>query len=322
MTPDFRLTADGRDITAAIRDRLLSLTVADEMGEAADRLDFSLDNRDFLLAWPNSGATLACALGYRETGLIEMGRWQVVEVGFEHPAATLTFSAQAADMTAKIKEPRSKAWRDTSLGGIVQTIAARHGLTAKVASNLGGVAIKQVSQANESDLHFLTRLGRDYGATVKAADGKLLFLPAGGGQTAAGVALPPVRLTPTEVSRLSAVLASRDRYQSVAARWHSKGAAKEQVVVAGAGEPRYTLSRVYPQATAARAAAAAKLDALRRGAASVSLELPGRPEIGAGMPVELAGFPSGISGRWNVQQATHRLSTAGLSTSLALEAGA
>lgn len=45
MRPAFTIRANGRDITAAIRDRLLSISVKDEAGLKSDSVTLRLDDR-------------------------------------------------------------------------------------------------------------------------------------------------------------------------------------------------------------------------------------------------------------------------------------
>ena len=52
MTPAYRVTVDGRDISDAVRERLVSLEVADRSGLIADTLTLRLDDSDGLLALP------------------------------------------------------------------------------------------------------------------------------------------------------------------------------------------------------------------------------------------------------------------------------
>ena len=52
MTPDFRITVGGEDATGPIRDRLLSLTITDEDGEKADRIEIEIDDRDGAVEFP------------------------------------------------------------------------------------------------------------------------------------------------------------------------------------------------------------------------------------------------------------------------------
>ena len=56
--PDFRLTVNAKDVTANLRDRLLSLTLTDNRGFEADQLDIELDDADGQLALPVRGAVV------------------------------------------------------------------------------------------------------------------------------------------------------------------------------------------------------------------------------------------------------------------------
>ena len=79
-TPDFRVIAEGADITAAIRRGLLSLSVTDEAGFTSDKTEIKLDDRDGKISMPRTGAKLEISLGYKETGLVNMGIYVVDEV--------------------------------------------------------------------------------------------------------------------------------------------------------------------------------------------------------------------------------------------------
>ncbi len=57
-TPAFRITAAGEDVSGRIGDRLLSLSVTDEDGEKADRLEIEIDDRDGRVALPDMEAEL------------------------------------------------------------------------------------------------------------------------------------------------------------------------------------------------------------------------------------------------------------------------
>ena len=57
MAPDFMLSVNSKDVTANIRDRLISLTLTDNRGFEADQLDLELDDADGLLAPARALAT-------------------------------------------------------------------------------------------------------------------------------------------------------------------------------------------------------------------------------------------------------------------------
>lgn len=320
MTPAYRLHADRRDITAAVRQRLLRLAVTDEAGRAADAVELRLDDRDGALALPRKGAVLDVALGYQEGGLAPMGLYTVDELELADPPATLTIRAKAADMRAALKAQKTRAWDATTLGDVVGAIAADHGLEPRVAASLRAIRLPHLDQTEESDLHLLTRLARDYGAVAKPAGGKLLFVPTGQARSARGQAMPAVTVHRPQASAYRLTLADRDAYGSARAAWHDAASGERRIEAAGTGEPTFTLRQTYPSAPEAAAAARAKLKALNRGKGTLSLTLqPGVPALRAEARLTLVGFRTGVAGTWIASRVTHELGQAGYATSVEAE---
>ncbi len=56
MNPAFKITADKKDVTALIAQRLVSINVTDETGLVSDTCEILLDNRDEKLEIPPRGA--------------------------------------------------------------------------------------------------------------------------------------------------------------------------------------------------------------------------------------------------------------------------
>ena len=64
--PEFRVVVDGRQcVTAAVRDRLIELTVTDEAGEQSDTAELRLDDRDGRIKLPRKGVDMETSLGWR-----------------------------------------------------------------------------------------------------------------------------------------------------------------------------------------------------------------------------------------------------------------
>lgn len=315
MTPDWRLLADSVDVTARLRDRLIRLTVTDEAGLESDALEIELDNRDGAIAVPRAGAALSLSLGWRGRGLHPMGLFVVDEIRSTSPPRTMTVAAKAADVRASYKAPRTKSWHDTTLGHIVTEIAGRHGLAPAVAAELAAVRIMHLDQTAESDMALLTRLARQYDAVAKPTNGRLVFAPRGTATSVGGRPLPSVTMSLADgLSSWSATLSDRGRHGSVTAHWHDAGAADRRRVTVGDGDPPLVLPHAYPSEVEARAAATAKLQALSRGTAKLSLSCPGRPELAAETRLTLTGLDEAADGVWTVTKVEHTLSAAGLVT--------
>lgn len=334
MTPRFQLLADGQDFTRLAGDRLISLLAVDHAGEEADRLSVTLDDRDHRLAFPRKGATLELHLGYAETGLALVGRYIADEVSLSGPVATLRIDARAADLRDSFKERRTQSWEHVTLAAIASEIAARHGLEARwdgAVAVIGQTLFPHIDQADESDLHFLTRLARQHGLLAKPAGPYLLLLPRGRGTKASGDALPGLDLRPHDLRRWLARFPDRDRWEGVSANYTDLDTAERVRVTAGSdARPVKHLREVFASEAEAQAAAEAEWARLRRAEATLDLELArGAPRAVAGGRIQL-GNPSSpgpgprfrpeVTGLWIATTVRHRLDReTGLTTEIEAE---
>jgi len=320
MTPDFSLIADNRDITTTIAERLLSLRIADQAGMKSDTVEIRLDDRNGHIELPRKGAKLNVAIGYRQQGLVPMGLYVVDEIELTAPPATLTIRAKAANMRTSLKAHKTRAFDHTTLGQLVNTIAAEHQLKARIGEALNTIPIPHLDQTEESDLHLLTRLARQHDAVAKPAGGYLLFVPKGEAKSATGKTLPNITLTPHQISDYRITLADRGKYAAVTAKWHNTQTGEHTEVKVGDDKPVYTLRHTYPDADTARTAAQAKLTALNRGQATAALTVtPGNPLIAAETRLTLTGFRGGIDGNWIATQVNHQLNHNGYTTRIQAE---
>jgi phage protein D len=316
MTPAFRIEADGTDIGATIGDRLLAMTLADEEGMKADRVDIEVDDRDSRLELPQHGARLDIALGFRETGLIPMGSWTVDMTSGEGPAQTVRIAGHAADMAATIRAPRSRAWENVTLADIVRSIAADAGLTPVVGDSIADTAWSYLAQRAESDLHLLTRICRPLDATAKPVAGTLTVLRRGEGKNAVGDDIPAAPILRAGLSSWRWTFPDRGAYASVLARWQDLAAGQTRTVVAGDGEPQLELRPTYDSEAEAARAAQAALDRAARGNAQLTLQLAGfAPALFAGGVIETPDLRPGLTGQWYLTRVEHRLDAGGLRTS-------
>ncbi len=135
IAPAFMLKLDNDDITQDFSDRLISLTMTDNRGFEADQLDIELDDTDGQIAMPPRGATLTLWLGWQGSALIKKGTFTVDEIEHRGAPDTLTIRGRSADFRGTLNSRREQSWHDTTLGQIVETIAARNKLTASVADD-------------------------------------------------------------------------------------------------------------------------------------------------------------------------------------------
>lgn len=321
--PTWRVTLDGKDLTDAIRPRLIELSVSSSREDTADQLDIRLDDSDGGMDLPPRTATLRVWLGWSDTGLVDMGSFVVDEV--EHAGApdTITLRARSANLRSDLRAQREQSYHDTTCGAIVDQLAGRHGLTPRCASALASQAIEHIDQTNESDVNFLNRLGKRFDAVATVKAGALLFAPIGAATTASGKPLPAITLTRASGDQHRFLVADRDAFTGVKAKYQDAGSAQTGEVIAGEdkGNGTKVLRHTYASKQSALRGARSELQRLQRAAATFSLALArGRPDIYPEQHVTVRGFKRQIDGTdWIVVKAEHRLGDNGLTTSLELE---
>lgn len=298
-----------------IRDRLATLRFTDESGIDSDVLEIVLTDHeaDQPIAMPSTGAELAVAVGY-DGQLRDMGLFVCDEVELAGWPGEMTIRARAAVQEntpagkATLRTQKSREWaKGTKLGNMARKIATEHGMEAAVAQSLDSIALPHMAQADESDLHFLIRIARKYDGIVKPAAGRLVLAKRGETKSTSGVALPGITLKPAEVSRWRVVMSKAETAGMVVAYWHAVKQAKRHEVKVGSGEPVRRLKMYYPTEEMALAAARSELDRRKRGKVTISLSLPGRPDLQAEAPLILQGFRPGVDGDWIITRVEHSI---------------
>lgn len=325
LTPDFRAHIDGVDRTGAMRAALVELRVVTTSDRATDTVEIALADDAAPIDPPPRGSQIDVAIGYAESGgPVEMGRFWHTETDIELAPPSIRIRGTGADLrpSSALKSPRTRAWHDTTLGAIVDAVAAEHALTPRVGAALAATTIAHVDQTSESDLHFLRRLATDYDATAKMADDALVFAPAGEGVAASGAEMPAFALTP-RTGALSARVAYRDRPKvaSVRAPYWRYVEAAPRFAVAGDGTPAHDLPDPFPDQPRAQSAATARLRQFVRATAQLEAELPGTPELSAGARITTTGWPvPAANGDWIATRVTHSLTPSGFTTSVTASA--
>ena len=249
IAPAFMLTLDGDDITQNFSDRLISLTMTDNRGFEADQLDIELDDSDGLVELPPRGAKLTLWLGWQGSALLNKGSFTVDEIEHRGAPDTLTIRGRSADFRGTLNSRREQSWHDTTLGVIVETIAARNKLTASVADTLKAIPVPHIDQTQESDSAFLARLAERNGASVAVKFGKLLFLKAGSAQTASGKPIPQMTVERGDGDRHQFAIADREAYTGVTAKWlHTKDPKPrriDRIASTSRIQMQFTAKRVY-----------------------------------------------------------------------------
>ncbi|HIC8860054.1 TPA: phage late control D family protein [Aeromonas hydrophila] len=348
--PAYQVLVDGKDISAAIRRRLMLMTITDNRGFTADTIEITLDDSDGQLDMPRRGATLRGLIGWQGSALVDKGTYKIDEV--EHTGApdVLTIRGKSADLRGSMNKLRERSWHQSTVGSIVEQVAATYRLTPCVGDSLKGLLIDHIDQANESDLAFLTRLAGQCDAIATVKSGRLMFIKAGQGTTAKGQPLPAITITRQDGDQHRFSVADRDAYTGVTAYWQDNKAAekkkvevkrkrktkpkperplppgvvvnkKENELLVGSSENVKELRHVYANQANAMRAARAEWERIQRGVAEFDITLArGRPELYPEQPTTVRGFKPQIDeANWLLTQVVHDLTNQGYTNRLQLE---
>ena len=324
MKPTYRIVADGKDITALINDRLLSLRTSDKPGMDSDDFELRIDDRDQAVALPTRGAGIEVYLGYTGQALTRLGRYTVDEIELSGPPDTMVIRGKASDMRGSGKTVRSGSWENVPLQQIVRDVAARNGWQPVCPVQ---TKVPRVDQLNESDYNFITRLAKQYDCTAKLADGKLLVMPRQGGQTASGKNLSPVVLKRSDLSRYQFRLGDRNTQKAVRTKHQDKKSGALKVVQLDNddlpnGLPAvHTDRHIYPNKSAAEQAAKARLAAFNRSTAGVRLEMAGRTDVFAERSIIVQGIKPGLDGEYLAEAVEQLFTSSGWTTTVECNGG-
>ena len=310
----------GRPLADDVAERLSELRVTSSLDATANTCELTIAGDAPEISIPDMGTLVQPAIRDQAGGLVTLGDYALAETEIDFAPARLRIRCAAMDFTGPLKDPRTQAWDDTTLGDIVNGIAARYeGYEGVCEPGLAAQAIAHVDQTDESDLHFLTRLSRTYDATVQvvlsgeAGGNSIVLAPVGATASArSGAALPTRVITPSDrILRASISRTARPRYGTVRAYYQDIDAGATISVDVGDGEPRYRLRQIRATHEEAKAAAQAAHDRLKRETASLRLEIPGDPALMAGTRLRTEGWGPQKDTVFQITRAVHIIGQSG-----------
>jgi phage protein D len=322
--PIYSILLNGKELAGALSPYLSALSLSESREDEADTVHIVLDDSKGKLALPARGGVLSVAIGWADTGLVDKGTFTITEVEHSGAPDVLTIQARSASMTKEMVERIEKSWHATTLGAIVKSLAAKHGLKPAVTPSLDSIAIPHIDQTHESDMGFLTRLSKRYDATMTVKDGNLLFKAIGDGKTASGKALPTAEITRADGDSHHYHVSERENYVSVRAQYRGTGKKKHLSVIVG-GDGTHSvkvLPEIYPTKEEATAAAQAELNRTQRSQATLEYTLAlARPDLMPESPVYVSGFnkPDIDDMQWVARKVHHEMGDAGFTTKIDLE---
>ena len=299
--PILIVTVDGVPVSGPFFGRLISLTIIDREGIAADSLEMIFDDGWPRFASPRRGARVKVAI-VAGLGSVPLGEYVIDRVENAFFPYSISVRGHSADLRAGMKTHKTRHWDNKTVKEVVEEIAADHSLQPQIADAVSGHKYSWLGQQDESDLNFLERLARRHGALFTIKSGRLLWLEAGAGKTASGEVIPEIPiLAPSIIANSGKVWESDvERFKTIKAYWQDRAGAKRQEVIIeadpeAAGE--HVLRDPFASKEEAEKAARAAVRDMLRGSVRTVCGLVGAPSLMAGQPISYVGVRSGIDGR-------------------------
>ena len=334
--PAFRILAEGKDITAALQQRLTGLTLTDNGGTTARSDELKITLLSETLKLPPKGARLRVALGFNRE-LTDKGWYVVCGVASSGPPRSLTLYATAAPMNAArqpgdVLSQKTRSWEDMTVESLVRTVAASHGLIPRVAQSLASKRTGHIDQIAESDANLLSRIASRMNAVSKPSGGYWLFLGQGAALTASGKKRATAVLTPDLVSRWTYSEGERGSMRatgeknagppgSIGVRYYDEADGRTRTATADHEGPPSQYPYTQPASSQAlQKVARGKMQAARN-ARKMSLSGPCTPELlalTAESRVQTRGFGEREDTDWLTESLIFSLTPAGLSYSINL----
>ncbi|MGX2039865.1 phage late control D family protein [Methylocaldum sp. MU1018] len=329
--PVFVLSYEQKNITRDVTPYVRSVTYTDYLSGQSDELEVELEDADgrWVRHWyPGKGDTLSLKIGYEAAPLLPCGAFEIDEIEFAQPPATVSIRGLATGIKKSVRTRAGRAYENTTLAAIAQRIAKRNKLT--LTGKIRDIRIDRVTQYQERDVEFLTRLAREYGYAFKIVGSKLVFTELADLRDGGTVAT----LEATDLIAIRLRDKIKDIYQEAKVKYHDPktkklvvyGVKGDQVTEVG---QTTTARKQSGQSTssdtlklssrgskaAVQAKAQAALEAANLQQTAGSLTVPGNPKLVAGTTFELADCGK-LSGKYLVESARHRLDRGGYITEL------
>ena len=308
--PNFKLEANGKDITEIIKANLISLNFDDKEGSKSDEISFSVSG---IYAKPVFGDSLKLWLGYGED-LYLCGSFSVQTASRDYKNYTTEVRATAVNFASHQKIKKRRSWENTTVFEIARKIAGENKLAVKTSGQDQNIA--SVLQNDAGDRDFLYGLCFDYGFIMAVKNNTIVIAAkdAKGDETQTSntpknESLPKFTLNLAELYSLEITEANRNSYGAVIVEWQDIEAGKTKSIKVGAGDQIYKMQIAQPKSdNEAFRQGEAKLNELQKGGINGRCSLPGA-NIVAGGKLKFSGIAGLEANEFSIKSVSHRLST-------------
>lgn len=306
LRPIFELFYEQKNITQDVSPYVTSIEYTDVEHGESDELQISFEDSEKLWqdAWiPTKGDCLRAYIGYEAEKLLNCGQFEIDELEYDTPPDVVTVKGLATGIKQPLRQKNSVGYENKTLKQIAKEVADRHGYT--LMGEISDVRVDRITQHQERDLTFLTKLAEQYGYIFKIAENNLVLYDV---QKLKGAKSLQI-LYKSDLTHINLREKTSQKYKAVQVSYFDpkkkktvKATARNESVVKGDTlkiTSRCTSKKqAIVQANAALNTADTKIEG--------SIELMGNPYLIAGSNIELKGIGH-FSGKYHIKQARHVL---------------
>lgn len=318
ITPIYTISQEGRDITSRFQGRTTSIQI-EMTNTSSDVIKIEIDDRETIAEVP-VGAWISVQMGYEEVGLAPMGTYRISEVTYQGPPRSIVLTGLSVDMDGELKSRMIKDFENKTVEEVLQTLAQKGGVQALVHPSLAQIKLPFKNQIGVSPMHMIHEMERHFDAIAKFTNGKLVFVPRDGGESATGQQIPTLVLQPHHFGGWSVKYNTRSQFSEVKAAYWDKDQQKtvwlglsndlfkllEGEGAEAASDAIYRLNKKYTSREEAEQAMKSQMATLRRAECEAVFELAkGDPWVRDQMRCVVQGMRPGVDGSYVIEQVVH-----------------
>ena len=304
LVPIFELFYDKKNITNDVSPYVTSIEYTDVEHGESDELSISFEDSEKLWqgAWiPSKGDCLRAYIGYEAEKLLNCGVFEIDELEYDTPPDVVTVKGLATGIKKPLRQKNSVGYENKTLKQIAKEIADKHELS--LVGEIADIRVDRITQNQERDLTFLTKLAEQYGYIFKIAENNLVFYDVSKLKGAKSTQI----FYKTDLSHINLREKTSQKYKAVQVSYFDpkkrktvKASARNESVQKGDTLKITARCSDRKQAIIKAKAALSTADTKIEG----SIELSGNPYLIAGLNIEIKGIGH-FSGKYHIKQARH-----------------
>ncbi|CDC19728.1 hypothetical phage protein [Clostridium sp. CAG:306] len=304
LVPIFELFYDKKNITNDVSPYVTSIEYTDVEHGESDELTISFEDSEKLWqgAWiPSKGDCLRAYIGYEAEKLLNCGVFEIDELEYDTPPDVITVKGLATGIKKPLRQKNSVGYENKTLKQIAKEIADKHELS--LVGEIADIRVDRITQNQERDLTFLTKLAEQYGYIFKIAENNLVFYDVSKLKGAKSTQI----FYKTDLSHINLREKTSQKYKAVQVSYFDpkkkktvKASARNESVQKGDTLKITARCSDRKQAIIKAKAALSTADTKIEG----SIELSGNPYLIAGLNIEIKGIGH-FSGKYHIKQARH-----------------